>query len=90
MSFIKNHGDTIAIIGSTVGVNIALGAILIGLYISNSSRIDACMTRIDGMYAVLMNNAGLAIPNHCKGFRPYEDVMPESKSWMIKDTKQGE
>lgn len=36
-SFLKNHADTLAIIG----VNIAIAAILISLHLSNVSRIDA-------------------------------------------------
>lgn len=56
-SFLKNHADTLAIIG----VNIALAAVMISMWISNchridaaNSRIDATMTRIDGMYNILM------------------------------------
>lgn len=102
-NFMKNHGDAIAIIASVVGVNIALAAILVALYMSNASgiancmtRIDSCMVRIDGIYELLMNNAGLTLPknkipfNHSRGFQPYNDVVPQPNDWMIQDTKQGE
>lgn len=50
-SFLKNHADTIAIIG----VNIAIAAILMSICISNSHRIDAVNTRSDALYTVVMN-----------------------------------
>lgn len=46
-SFLKNHADTLAIIG----VNIAIGAILISMWVSNTNRIDATNTRIDASNA---------------------------------------
>lgn len=56
-SFLKNHADTLAIIG----VNLCIAAILVSMWISNSHRIDAVnarmdatMSRIDGMYHILM------------------------------------
>jgi hypothetical protein len=45
-NFFKNHADTIAIIG----VNMAIAAIILSLWISNSSRIDAINTRMDTIY----------------------------------------
>lgn len=62
-SFLKTHGDAITIIG----VNIALAAIMMSMWISNThridagwqttnARIDATMSRIDGMYEVLINH----------------------------------
>jgi len=101
IGFLKNHGEAIAVVGSIAAVNIALGGILIALYISNVSSINTCMTRIDNtmtridsIYELLMNNAGLKLPRkpepfeHSKGFRPYDDVVPQPNDWMIKDTKQ--
>jgi hypothetical protein len=44
-SFLKNHIDTIAIIG----VNLAIAAILTSLWISNSHRIDAANARTDSI-----------------------------------------
>jgi len=97
--FFKNHADTIAIIG----VNLALAAIMMSMWISNTHRIDSCneridssLSRIDGMYELLMNNAGLSLPrnkiqfDHSKGFQPYHDVVPQATDWMIQDTRQGE
>jgi hypothetical protein len=49
-SFIKNHADTIAIIG----VNLAAMAILTTMWISNSHRIDACNSRIDATYQIIL------------------------------------
>lgn len=93
IGFLRNHGDAIAIIASTIGVNIALGAILITLTLSNSSgvaacnaRIDATLARIDRMYEILMNRSP-AIPS--QSFRPYNDVMPQPNDWMIKDPSVG-
>ena len=51
-SFLKNHIDTLAIIG----VNIAIAAILVSLWISNSHRIDAANTRTDSLYAKFMES----------------------------------
>ena len=97
-SFLKNHADTIAIIG----VNIGLAAITISLWISNSQRIDACnsrtdaaLMRIDGMYHYLMSKeeAHRVQWDHNSGFRPYEDrVRIPVEDWMIKDSsvKKGE
>ena len=47
-SFIKNHGDTLAIIA----VQITTCAILISMCIFNSSRIDAANSRIDNAIAI--------------------------------------
>lgn len=44
-SFLKNHIDTLAIIG----VNIAIAAILVSMWISNSHRIDAANARSDAL-----------------------------------------
>jgi len=44
--FFKNHADTLAIIG----VNLAIAAILISMWISNSHRIDAANARSDALY----------------------------------------
>jgi hypothetical protein len=57
-SFLKNHADTLAIIG----VNIALGAILISMWSSNCHRIDAANARSDALqimfYDLLRDNQG--------------------------------
>lgn len=45
-SFLKNHADTLAIIG----VNLAIFAMLLTLILSNSSRIDAANARSDALY----------------------------------------
>ena len=57
-SFLKNHADTMTI----VGVNIAIAAILISMFISNSHRIDsvnarqdAQMQRIDQLYCTILD-----------------------------------
>lgn len=47
-SFLKDHADTLAIIG----VNVAIAAILISLWTSNSSRIDAANTRMDTLHVM--------------------------------------
>lgn len=44
-SFWRNHADTIAIIG----VNIAIGAILVTMFVSSMHRIDAANARIDSL-----------------------------------------
>lgn len=64
--FAQKHGDTIAIIASTLGANIAIAAIMISMWASNTHRIDATNSRMDGIYQVLMNNAGLSLPNNTK------------------------
>lgn len=46
-TFLKNHIDTLAIIG----VNIAIAAILITMWVSQSSRIDAANARSDALYS---------------------------------------
>ena len=48
-SFLKNHADTMTIIG----VNIALAAIMITLWISNLSTINAANARIDNTYNLI-------------------------------------
>jgi hypothetical protein len=47
-NFLKNHADTLAIIG----VNIAIAAILITMSLSNSSRIDAANSRMDTLHVM--------------------------------------
>jgi hypothetical protein len=47
-TFFKNHADTIAIIG----VNIAMMAILVMLYLSNVSSITAANARIDTIHVM--------------------------------------
>ncbi len=47
-SFFKNHADTIAIIS----VNIAIGAILITMWLSNTSCITAANARIDTLHVM--------------------------------------
>lgn len=49
-SFLKDHADTVAIIG----VNVAIAAVLISLWISNSHRIDAANARSDTLFTQLM------------------------------------
>ena len=48
-SFFKEHADTLAI----VGVNIALIAIMLTLWISANSRIDAVNSRMDANIALI-------------------------------------
>lgn len=50
-SFFKNHADTLAI----MGLNLAIAAILISMWVSNTSRVDATNTRIDA--AIASDNA---------------------------------
>jgi hypothetical protein len=50
-SFLKDHADTVAIIG----VNVAIAAILVSMWISNSHRVDAANARSDALYAQLMS-----------------------------------
>lgn len=50
-SFFKNHADAIAV----VGVNIAIGAILISMWMFNTNRIDATNARMDQVYNVILN-----------------------------------
>lgn len=40
-SFLKDHADTIAIIGSVLGLNLAIAGILINMSISTNSRLDS-------------------------------------------------
>ena len=47
-NFLKNHADAIAI----VGVNIAIAAIMISLWISTTSRVDATNARIDALHVM--------------------------------------
>lgn len=49
-SFLRNHSDTIAIIG----INLALGAMLLTMIISNMNRIDACNARSDYLHQALI------------------------------------
>ena len=46
-SFLKNHADAIAV----VGVNIAIGAILVSMWLSNCSNINAVNARMDAFNA---------------------------------------
>lgn len=48
-SFMKNHADTVAIIG----VNIAIAAVLITMSLANTSRTDASNARLDGLYNLI-------------------------------------
>jgi len=50
-SFLKDHADTLAIIG----VNLAIAAILVSMWISNSHRVDAANARSDALYTSLTN-----------------------------------
>lgn len=50
-SFLKNHIDTLAIIG----VNIAIAAILVTMWISNTHRVDAANARSDAIYSHFLN-----------------------------------
>ncbi len=47
-SFLKDHADTLAIIG----VNIAIGAILVSMWLSHAHRIDSVNQRIDTMHTM--------------------------------------
>jgi len=47
-SFLRDHADTLAIIG----VNLAIAAILVTMFISNSHRIDATNSRIDTLHTM--------------------------------------
>lgn len=92
-SFLRDHADTIAIIGTVITVNLAMGAIMIALWVSNSSRVDNAHTRIDttnnridSIHAERKQDSA----KHSIGWRPYEDIVPQPRDWMIKDTKQGE
>lgn len=49
-SFLRNHADTIAIIGIVLAVNLTIAAMLLSLIISNSNRIDAANTRSDQLF----------------------------------------
>lgn len=48
-SFFKDHADTLAIIG----VNIAIAAILVTMWISNTHRVDAANARSDQLFTQL-------------------------------------
>ncbi len=50
-SFLRNHVDTLTIIG----VNLAIAAILISMWVSNTNRIDACNARTDQLYQTLID-----------------------------------
>lgn len=103
-SFLRDHADTLAIIG----VNVAIFAFLASFCISNSQRIDASNARSDFLSNQIIEliKDGRA---RCNSWRPYEDfipahdarsrgcVVPQPTDWMIvdpsvkpKDTKQGE
>lgn len=49
IGFLKNHADTIAIIG----VNIALAAILVSMWVSNTHRVDAANARTDTIICLI-------------------------------------
>ena len=44
--FFKTHGDAITIISVIAGLNIAIGAIMISMWISHASRIDTLYNTI--------------------------------------------
>jgi len=48
--FFKSHADTITIIG----VNIAIAAILFSMWVSQSSRIDCCNSRMDNAFNAIV------------------------------------
>lgn len=48
-SFFKEHGDTIAIIASTLAINLAVSAIMISMWITITQHMDTTNTRIDGL-----------------------------------------
>jgi len=50
-SFLKNHADTLAI----MGLNLAIAAILIGMWTANTARIDAANARTDQLYQTLID-----------------------------------
>lgn len=50
-SFLRNHIDTVAIIG----VNLAAIAILVTMLVSNTHRIDAANARSDALYSELIS-----------------------------------
>ena len=50
-SFLKDHADTLAIIG----VNLAIAAILVSMWISNSHRVDAANARSDQLYSIILD-----------------------------------
>ena len=47
-SFLRNHADTLAI----MGLNLAIAGLLISLYISNLSNITAANSRIDTLHVM--------------------------------------
>ena len=47
-NFLKNHADTLAIIG----VNLAIGAILVSMWISHAHRIDSANARMDTLHVM--------------------------------------
>lgn len=47
-SFLKNHMDTIAIIG----VNLAIAAILVTMWVSNTHRVDSTNARLDTLHVM--------------------------------------
>ncbi len=50
VSFLKDHADTVTIIG----VNIAIAAILVTMWLSNTNRVDAANTRSDQLYSLIV------------------------------------
>jgi len=48
-SFFRNHVDTMAI----MALNLAIAAVLISLWVSNTARIDAVNRRSDQLYQAL-------------------------------------
>lgn len=47
-SFLRNHADTLAI----MGLNICIAAVLMTMWVSQSSRIDGANARIDCIYVM--------------------------------------
>lgn len=47
-SFLKNHADTVAIIG----VNLAIAALIISMTLNNTAAIAAANTRIDTLHVM--------------------------------------
>jgi len=62
-SFLKNHADTIAIIG----VNLAIAALLLSIILTNMSNINAVNARIDNTI-ILIYDEMKDFHNHMKDF----------------------
>lgn len=70
--FLKNHADTVAIIG----VNLAIAAILLSLFIMNASSINAVNSRMDAAN-IRMDQTNLRIDTTYKMFY---DLLDEFKN----------